>query len=155
MESYLLLKWLHIVSATILFGTGIGSAFHLLLANRSGDTGAIWFAARQVVIADWLFTAPAVLLQLATGIAMVVEAGHDWTSAWLVWGLILYLFAGACWLPVVWIQVRMRDLAKRALVTGTPLPPLYWRLDRLWIGLGSLAFPAILVVFWLMVFKPQ
>ncbi len=154
MEGYLLLKLLHVVSATILFGTGIGSAFCLFMANRSGDAGAIGFAARHVVIADWLFTMPAVLLQLASGLVMVVHAGHDLTEPWLLWSLILYFFAGACWVPVVWIQIRMRDLAKRALVTGTALPPLYWRLDRWWTILGALAFPAILVVFFLMVFKP-
>ena len=151
---YLLLKWIHILSSTILFGTGIGSAFHMYMANRRKDISAIYFATKHVVIADWLFTAPAVIVQLLTGISLVHAVGYAWTDTWIMWGLLLYFFAGACWLPVVWIQIRMRDMAKLSLVTGQPLPETYWTMDKWWIGLGSLAFPAIVLVFWLMVSKP-
>lgn len=150
---YLLLKWIHILSATILFGTGIGSAFYMFAANRRKNISDIYFAVRHVVIADWLFTTPAVITQLITGIGLVHVAGYSYSDFWIAWGLILYFFAGACWLPVVWIQIKMRDMAKHALETEQPLPERYWRMDRWWIILGSLAFPVIVVVFYLMVFK--
>ena len=151
---YLILKWVHILSSTILFGTGIGSAFYMFMANRSKDTASIYFAARHVVIADWLFTTPAVVLQLITGIWLVYATGHEFTDLWVIWGLILYVFAGICWLPVVWMQIKMRDMAKTAWEGNTPLPQRYWKMDQWWIILGSLAFPAIMIVFYLMVFRP-
>lgn len=152
--TYLLLKWLHILSATILFGAGIGSAFHLFMANRQNDVAVIHAAARHVVLADWLFTTPSVILQLATGLLLVREQGYALTECWIMGGLALYAFAGLCWLPVVWIQLQLRDLARDAQTNHAPLPPRYHRLYRWWIILGSLAFPAIVVVFYLMVFKP-
>lgn len=151
---YLLLKWIHIVSSTILFGTGIGSAFYMFMANRRKDIAGIYFAARHVVIADWLFTTPSVIIQLLSGVGLVHVMGYAWSDPWIKWGLMLYFFAGACWLPVVWMQIKMRDMAKAAIEAGTPLPEQYWKMDRWWIILGSLAFPAIIVVFWLMVSKP-
>lgn len=152
---YLLLKWIHIISATILFGTGIGSAFYLFMANRRKNIADIYFATRHVVIADWIFTTPSVIIQFITGIALVSVTGYELFEGWVLWALILYLFAGACWLPVVWIQIKMRDMAKQALDNGTELPARYFKMDRWWIALGSLAFPAIILVFWLMVFKPK
>ena len=151
---YFIVKWIHILSATILFGTGIGSAFYMFMANRRKDVEAIYFATRHVVIADWLFTTPAILVQLATGLWLVHLGGHALNDFWVIWGLALYFFAGACWLPVVWMQIKMRDMAKMALETGSPLPERYWNMDRWWIILGSLAFPALLVVFYLMVARP-
>lgn len=151
---YLILKWIHILSSTILFGTGVGSAFYLFMANRRKDVASIYFATRHVVIADWIFTTPAVIVQLLSGAALVHLVGYDWNDAWITWGLGLYLFAGLCWLPVVWMQIKMRDMAKIAHETGALLPERYWRFDRWWIILGSLAFPAIVLVFWLMVSKP-
>jgi len=151
--TYLILKYIHIISSTILFGTGIGSAFYLFMANRRKDIAGIYFATKHVVIADWLFTTPAVITQLLTGIALAHETALY--KGWVLWGLILYLFAGACWLPVVWLQIKMRDMAKTALETGEPLPSNYWKMDKLWIVLGSLAFPAVMLVFWLMVAKPD
>jgi uncharacterized membrane protein len=151
---YLLLKWIHILSAAILFGTGIGSAFYMFMANRRKNISDIYFATRHVVIADLAFIAPTVLIQLITGIGLVQVMGYAWTDPWIMWGLILYFFAGACWLPVLWMQVRMRDMAKAALETGEALPTRYWKMERWWIILGSLAFPAIIIVFWLMVSKP-
>lgn len=150
---YLLLKWIHIVSATILFGTGIGSAFYMFMANRSKDTASIYFATRHVVIADWIFTTPAIIVQFLSGLALMQATGYTLEDAWLLWSIGLYFFAGACWLPVVWMQIRMRDIAKSALQTGEPLPARYWQFDRWWIILGSLAFPAVIVIFWLMVTK--
>ncbi len=152
--TYTVVKWIHILSATILFGTGIGSAFYLFMANREKQVASIYFAARHVVLADFLFTTPAVIVQLATGLWLVRLAGFSLWDRWIFWGLALYLFAGACWLPVVWMQIRMRDMAKTALQDSAPLPPLYWQMDRWWIFAGSLAFPAVLIVFYLMVAKP-
>ena len=151
---YLLLKWIHILSSTILFGTGIGSAFYLFMANRRRDIAGVYFATRHVVIADWLFTTPSVIIQLISGIGLAHILGLPLTEGWVFWGLALYCFAGACWLPVVWMQIKMRDMAKHALDTGTELPARYWVFDRWWIMLGSLAFPAIVIVFYLMVVKP-
>lgn len=151
---YLLLKWIHIISATILFGTGVGSAFLMFLANRRGKIDEIGFATRHVVLADWVFTSPAAIIQLITGIWLAYLADFDLTSGWLFWALVCYFFIGACWLPVVWIQLKMRDLAKVTQKDNAPLPARYWLLDKWWITLGALAFPAMLVVFYLMVFKP-
>jgi uncharacterized membrane protein len=151
---YLLVKWIHILSATVLLGTGLGSAFYLFMANRKGNLANIHFAASHVVIADFCFIVPAVVVQLVTGLWLLPLSGHVLAEPWVAWGLALYLFVGFCWVPVVWVQIRMRDLAKAALETGRPLPEAYWRLDRWWIVAGSLAFPAVIVVFYLMVVKP-
>ena len=151
---YLLLKWVHVISSTILFGTGIGSAFYLFMANRRKDIAAIAFATRHVVIADWLFTTPSVIIQLLSGLMLMQLGGYSPSDDWIRWGLILYFFAGVCWLPVVWMQIRMRDMALHALDSSEPLPVRYWRYDRWWIILGSLAFPAVMVIFYLMVTKP-
>jgi uncharacterized membrane protein len=151
---YLILKWVHILSATILFGTGLGSAFYMFMANRSKDVASISFATRHVVIADWLFTTPAVIVQLISGLWLVRITSYGFSDLWVLWALGLYLFAGLCWLPVVVMQFRMRDLARRAQQHETPLPAHFWHLNRWWIFLGALAFPAILVVFYLMVFRP-
>lgn len=151
---YLWVKWVHVVSSTILFGTGIGTAFFMFMANRRKEVAGIAFASRHVVIADWLFTTPAVIVQLLSGLWLVHLAGLELFGGWVLGGLMLYLFAGACWLPVVWMQIRMRDLANVAYASGEPLPPLYWTYERWWVSLGALAFPAIVVVFYLMVVKP-
>lgn len=153
--SYLLLKWVHIVSSTILFGTGVGSAFYMFVANRGRDVPSVAFASRYVVLADWLFTTPAIIVQLLTGLALAHVAGYALTDFWILTSLMLYFFAGACWLPVVWMQIRMRDIAADCLANGTPLPDAYHRFARWWTILGCLAFPAVMVVFYLMVFKPN
>jgi uncharacterized membrane protein len=151
---YLLVKWLHIVSSTILFGTGIGSAFYVFMANRSRDVPSIHFAARTVVVADFLFTAPAAVIQLLTGLWLLRLTGYSLSDSWVRWGLGLYFFAGACWLPVVRMQIEMRDIAGIAFETNKPLPERYWKKERWWTILGSLAFPALVIVFYLMVAKP-
>lgn len=152
--TYLLLKYIHVISSTILFGTGIGSAFYMFMANRSKDIASIYFATRNVVRADWIFTTPAVVIQFITGVLLAENMGYQYTDKWILWGISLYFFAGACWVPVVIMQIKMRDMAKLALETKTELPKEYWQMDKWWIILGSLAFPAIMVVFYLMVFKP-
>jgi len=152
---YVVLKWLHIVSSTLLFGTGIGSAWYMLFANVSRDVRAIAVVAKYVVVADWLFTATTAILQPLTGFYMIHLAGYPLHSKWIMWSMILYVIAGACWLPVVWLQIRMRDLAAQAVRLDTPLPALYWRYFRIWVFLGLPAFAAFIVIFWLMVAKPM
>jgi uncharacterized membrane protein len=151
---YLIVKWLHILSSTFLFGTGIGSAFYMLFASLSRDVRAIAVVSRHVVLADWIFTATTGVIQPLTGAYLIHLAGFPWQSTWIMWSLALYLLAGACWLPVVWMQIKMRDMAQVAAREGTELPALYWRYLRMWVALGIPAFFALVVVFWLMVAKP-
>lgn len=151
---YLIVKWLHILSSTLLFGTGIGSAFYMLFTSLSRDVRAIAVVSRHVVLADWLFTSTTIIVQPLTGYYLIQLAGYPKDGAWIVWTIALYFFAGACWLPVVWMQLRMRDMAQLAARENTALPPLYWRYLRWWTALGIPAFVALLVVFWLMVAKP-
>ena len=151
---YLLLKWTHILSSTILFGTGIGSAFYMFMANRRKDIASIYFATCHVVIADWLFTSPAIVIQFITGLLLLRITGFTMLDGWVMWGLLLYCFVGACWLPVVWMQIKMRDLAKHALDSGQTLPTQYWQMEKWWIALGSVAFPTMVLIFYLMVVKP-
>ena len=154
MNEYVVIKWVHVLSSTVLFGTGIGSAYYMLNASLSCDPRIVAFVARRVVIADWIFTATAVIVQPLTGFYMVRLAGITPTSRWIVWSTILYLVAGACWLPVVWMQMRMRDMAREAVATDTDLPPRYLRFHRIWIALGIPAFAALVAIFWLMIAKP-
>ncbi len=151
---YLIVKWLHILSSTFLFGTGIGSAFYMLFTSLSRDVRAIAVVSRHVVLADWIFTTSTIVIQPLTGIYMIHLAGYPWTSAWIMWSFALYFLAGACWLPVVWMQLKMRDMAQVAARDGTELPAQYWRYLRLWVLLGIPAFIALVIVFWLMVAKP-
>ncbi|CAN7683006.1 DUF2269 domain-containing protein [Pseudoduganella sp. LjRoot289] len=151
---YVIVKWLHILSSTLLFGTGIGSAWYLLLASLSRDVRAVAVVSRNVVRADWLFTATTMVVQPATGYYLAHLAGYPLHSKWILWSLCLYLAAAACWLPVVWIQMRLRDVAAAADAAGEALPPLYWRYFRWWVALGVPAFFAFVAVFYLMVAKP-
>lgn len=155
MSLYLTLKWLHIISSVLLVGTGLGSAFYMFFTNRSGSVQAQAVVTRLVVRADWWFTTPTVFVQPATGLAMAAMAGLPWSTPWLAASLALYAVAGACWLPVVWLQLRMRDMAAQAAHGHGALPPLYWRYARWWEALGYLAFVAMAVVFYLMVNKPD
>ena len=152
---YLIIKWLHIVSSTLLFGTGIGSAFYMLFTSLSRDVRAIAVVSRHVVRADWLFTATTVVFQPLSGFYMAHLAGFPLNSRWIVWSVILYLVAGACWLPVVWLQIRMRDMAQASARDGIALPALYWRYLRIWAALGVPAFFALIIVFYLMTAKPM
>ena len=154
MADYLLLKTVHILSSTLLFGTGLGTAFHGWMANRSGDAGARRVVNRNVVLADWLFTTPAVIVQPVTGVWLAQLAGFPLTTGWLAASIALYLMAGACWLPVVGIQIRMRRIAD-ATPVEMPLPARYFQLSRMWFLLGWPAFIGVIVIFWLMVTKPE
>lgn len=151
---YAVVKWLHVLSSTVLFGTGLGSAFYLYLSNRSRDARVIAAVARRVVLADWLFTTPTAILQPITGAWLVHLAGFPWASAWITWSIVLYLIAGACWLPVVWLQIRMARMAEQAVRDETDLPPPFWRYHLIWTALGWPAFAAFIAIFYLMVAKP-
>jgi uncharacterized membrane protein len=151
---YVTVKWLNILSSTLLFGTGIGSAFYMLLTSLSRDVRSIAVVVRFVVIADWLFTTPTAFIQPLTGFYMMRLAGMPMRTHWIEWSLLLYVIAIACWLPVVVIQVKMRDLAQAARREERTLPAAYWRFLYWWIGLGSVAFVAFLMIFYLMVAKP-
>ncbi len=153
-DPYLLAKWLHILSSTILFGTGIGTAFQMVWVMRGGDAQQVSGVADGVVIADWLFTTPAGVIQPLTGAWLIWLAGHDWTAPWLLVTYALYLLAFLCWAPVVHLQIRIRDLATKAAKEGTPLPPDAYRAYRNWFALGWPAFAALVAIYWLMVTKP-
>jgi len=152
---YLIVKWLHVLSSTLLFGTGLGSAFYMFFASRSRDPHAIAVVVKYVVIADWMFTTPTVVIQPITGFYLLHLLGLPLSTTWIVWSLALYLLAGAAWLPVVWMQIRMRDMAGSAERSGKPLPERYWTYLRYWTALGVVAFSALIVVFYLMVAKPM
>ncbi|PWB80261.1 MAG: DUF2269 domain-containing protein [Methylocystaceae bacterium] len=149
------LKTAHIVSSTILFGTGLGTAFHGLASNLRGDLRAIVVGNRNVVLADWLFTTPAVIVQPVTGMLLAWDQGWPLDTPWLLAAIALYLFVGACWLPVVWLQIRMARIAEHCLEKGAPLPPIYKTYFRWWFALGWPAFITMIAIFWLMVAKPQ
>jgi len=153
-DLYLWLKWAHVISSTVLFGMGAGIAFFFIRAQRTGDVRVIAAVGREVVIADGIFTASAVVLQPLTGLGMAWIGAYPLSVGWLRWSLLLYLLIGACWLPVVGLQIRMRDLAVRAANDGTSLPAAYFRWYRWWFALGWPAFIGVLVVFFLMVAKP-
>src|SRR3954447_1547999 len=150
-----LLLLVHILSSTLLFGTGLGTAFHGWMAQRSRDLRAITVVNRQVVWADWLFTAPAVLVQPVTGFWLAHLEGIPLTTGWLALAIALYVLVGACWLPVVWLQIRMHRMAKAALSSGGSLPALYATYARWWFILGWPAFLGVIGIFYLMVLKPS
>jgi len=151
---YLALKLVHVLSSTVLFGTGLGTAFSMWRAHVRGDARVVSAVTHNVVLADWWFTTPAVIVQPVTGFALVRLAGFPLSSTWLELTFVLYVLAGACWIPVVWLQLRMRDLANEAAAGGQPLLPRYHRYFKLWFWLGWPAFLSVVVIFALMVFKP-
>ena len=156
MNEYQLVRLVHIVSATLLFGTGLGTAFFMWRVNRSGNRQAIAVVTRDVMRADLFFTTPAVIIQPLSGFALMALAGFPMQFApmnWLGLSLLLYIVAGGCWLPVLWLQWKMHRLA--ALDPAEPtLPATYWRCERAWTLLGLPAFASLVVLFWLMVAKP-
>lgn len=154
MDHMLVIKWLHILSSTVLFGTGIGTAFFMWSAHLTGDPRSIAAVARIVVRADWLFTATSGIVQPVTGAMLIHGFGYDWNTPWLVAAYALYLVALACWLPVVRLQIRMRDLAAQATATNAGLPNEYHRAAHLWFALGWPAFIGLLAIFYLMVARP-
>lgn len=147
------LRWLHIVGATVLLGTGAGIAFFMVVANRTGEARLIAHVAGTVVVADWVFTATAVVAQPVTGWLLARETGWEMTEGWIVAALALYVVTGVFWLPVVWIQKALRDMA-RAAGEG-PLPARYHRLYRIWFACGFPAFFAVAAILWLMVARPS
>ncbi|MET0026656.1 MAG: DUF2269 domain-containing protein [Candidatus Thiodiazotropha sp.] len=154
MNEYLLVKWIHILSATLLFGTGLGSAFYKWLTDRSGEIPAIAVTNRLVVIADWLITTPTVLIQPISGLWLLHLMGIPLNQGWVILTIILYVVAGFCWLPVVWLQIRMRDIADHANKHDLKLGAQYQHLADLWFILGIPAFSAMIVIYFLMIFKP-
>lgn len=152
---YLILKYLHTVGAAVLLGTGAGIAFFMLAAHLEGKPVVIAAVARIVVIADFVFTATAVIAQPITGALLALEAGYSLREGWIVWSIVLYVFTGVLWLPVVWMQLRLRDLASKAAAEGAPLPDQYHRIFWQWCALGIPAFAAVAIIFWLMIAKPQ
>jgi uncharacterized membrane protein len=152
---YLFLNYLHVIGAAVLLGTGAGIAFFMLLAHRTGNPVVIGAVARIVVIADFLFTATAVVAQPITGIALALYLGYALSEGWIVLSVALYVLTGAFWLPVVGMQMRMRDLAERAAADRLPLPAEYHRLFRRWFAFGFPAFGAVMAIFWLMIARPS
>lgn len=153
MSLYIILKTLHILCSTVLFGTGLGSAYYALRAWRSANVAVIASTFRHLVFADWAFTATAALFQPLSGLGLAHLAGWPLQSPWLVWSLGLYVFAGLCWLPVVWLQIRVHRLAETALAQGTAMPLQARRYMAWWFGLGWPAFLAFIAIFYLMVGK--
>lgn len=154
LDPYMLVKLLHVLSSTVVFGTGIGTAFQMLMAHRDGRPVVVARVAVQVVWADWWFTTPAVIVQPLSGFALLHMAGYSLFEPWIAASLVLYGIAGAAWIPVVFIQRNMRDLAETAVAAGTDLPPAYHRQFRRWFILGWPGFGAVLLIFALMVVKP-
>lgn len=151
--TYSLIKTLHILSMVLLFGTGLGSAFYKWMADRTGDVTHIAITNRHVVLADWFFTTPTVIFQPLSGLWMVYLLGLPLATPWVAASLTLYMLAGLCWVPVVWLQIRMQRIAENSVATQSTLPDTYWRMTRSWFWLGVPAFTAMVLVVTLMVFK--
>lgn len=154
MEWIFVLRWLHIIGAAVLLGTGAGIAFFMLQAHRTRDPRIVAHTARTVVLADTIFTAIAVVAQPITGALLANAIGWNLTEGWIVLSLTLYVVTGLFWLPVVWMQIKMRDLAEAAASRGEPLPERYHQLFRYWFACGFPAFAAVLAIIWLMVTRP-
>ncbi len=154
MDWLTLIRWLHLLGATVLLGTGAGIAFFMVMAHRSGNARIIAHTAGTVVLADWIFTATAVVLQPVTGILLARGLGWELSEGWILLSLHLYVLVGLFWLPVVWIQQRLRRLALEARESDR-LPPAYHRLYRIWFLCGIPAFLTVLVILWLMAARPD
>lgn len=154
MTAELILRWMHVGGAAVLLGTGAGIAFFMVMAHRTRDARLISHVSGTVVLADWIFTASAVVLQPVTGYFLALAVGWPLSEGWIVWSLALYVMVGAFWLPVVWIQHRMHTLATAAAASGEPLPAAYFRLFRIWFACGFPAFGGVLAILWLMIARP-
>lgn len=150
-----ILRLVHVLGAAVLFGTGLGIAFFMVVAHRSLRPELIAHVAGTVVIADTIFTATAVILQPITGALLALRLGWPLSEGWIVLSLALYVVTGLFWLPVVVIQIRLRNLARQAAATGAALPPRYFQLYRIWFVFGWPAFASVLAIFWLMLTKPS
>lgn len=155
MDWYFIIRTMHILSSTILFGTGIGIAFFMLWANKRGDLAAKVFAFNTTVVADFIFTLPSVIIQPITGIILIKMVGYDYTSLWLSLTYIGYLVAGMCWIPVVYIQIKLKNIVNKAFKENIQLPSEYYKLFKIWFYLGWPAFISLVIIFFLMVFKPE
>lgn len=155
MDLEVILRLLHVIGATVLFGTGAGIAFFMVMARRTEKPDLIAHVADTVVVADTLFTATAVIAQPITGYFLARSVGWSLSDGWLLLSLALYILTGLFWLPVVWIQTRLRDMAREAVAQSTPLPPEWFRLYRIWFACGFPAFAAVLAIVWLMLAKPD
>jgi uncharacterized membrane protein len=155
MSLVLALKLIHILGAAVLFGTGLGIAFFMYMAHRTRDPAAIAHTGSVVVFADAVFTASAVVVQPITGVSLAWTMGYSIGESWIVAALVFYLFIGMCWLPVVAIQMRLRDIAAYAAKQGAQLPPDYFGLFRIWFWLGWPAFTGMIGLFALMIWRPQ
>ena len=154
MYTVLVLRWLHVIGSAVLLGTGAGIAFFMLMAHRTRNATLIAHTASIVVIADYVFTATAVIVQPITGVLLIEYVGWGWSQGWIWASIGLYAFVGMLWLPVVWMQFRMRNLARSAAAESSPLPREYFKLFRLWFAFGIPAFFAVLLILWLMLAKP-
>jgi uncharacterized membrane protein len=156
MELIFIVKFVHLIGASMLFGTGLGIAFFMFTAHRTGHAGVIAITARFVVIANFIFVATAVVVEPLSGFALASAIGlSPFEESWIVWSLLLYVLVGLCWLPAVLIQIRMRNLARDAAVDSKPLPDEYRRLFRFWFWLGWPAFIAVIAIFVLMIWQPH
>lgn len=159
MDSYLALKMIHVLSSMVLIGTGAGIAFFMLMAGRSGNSQGILITTKNVVIADWIFTAPAVIVQLISGLLLMQLLGYSYTSPWFISVISLFVLIGCCWIPVVWIQYTLRKLAESLVVEeGSHYDLVEKRFQmwmRVWMILGIPAFISIIMILYLMIFKPM
>lgn len=149
---FLTLKLIHIFSAIILFGLGCGTVFFKMMADRTGNHAAIAVTSKHVVLADWWFTTPTVIIQPVTGILMAEQLAMSLTDEWMIQTMVLYLLTGLCWLPVIYLQIRMSDIANKSLMEKKPLPNQYHYYSKIWMWLGVPAFFAMLSITTLMVF---
>lgn len=155
MDPYLLVKWAHVLSSTVLFGFGAGTAWYFWNAHRTGDPATIAAVGRMVVRADWIFTGSSGVVQPLTGLWLFHHAGWPLDAPWLLVSVGLYLLAFGCWVPVVGLQIRAQRLARQAVETGMPLGADYRRAMAWWFALGWPAFLGLTGVFWLMIAKPD
>ena len=155
MDWLLFARWIHVIGACVLLGTGIGIAFFMLMAHRTRNPSIIAHTAGVVVTADMLFTATAAIIQPISGTALAHMTGWSLSEGWIVASIVLYVLVGVFWLPVVWIQIRLRNLARTAHATSTQLPPDYFRLFKIWFACGLPAFAAVLTIVWLMLARPE
>lgn len=154
MSAYLIIKWMHVISSVLLVGTGFGSAFFMFFGNRSGSVAAQAVISRLVVRADWWFTTPAGIFQPLSGFWLAQQAGWPMSTPWLALAIAFYVLAGICWLPVVFLQLRMARMAASAARDGSKMPSAYRQYQRRWEAFGYPAFAAMLVIFYLMLTKP-
>jgi uncharacterized membrane protein len=152
---YLMVKYLHVIGAAVLLGTGAGIAFFMLVAHLRDDPLEVAGVVRTVVLADFVFTASAVILQPVTGVWLAWQSGYSLAQGWIALSISLYVFTGVFWLPVVWMQMRMRSLAVESARTNTPLPAAYHRIFWWWFAFGVPAFAAVMGIFWLMIARPS